>query len=104
MKQEYYGDIDLTKLGQIVRKHNALVRKVQFKDGEHMLLKIGVFLKENADRFGNTATMKITCKRDEELEGVPYYVGDLKPASPREEKPKPIEEQQPTSDNPDLPF
>lgn len=88
MKQEYYGEIDLTKLGQIVRKHNSLVKKVQFKDGEHQLLKVAILLKESPDKYGNTANIKVTCKRDLEVEGVQYFVGDLKPSTPTEEKPK----------------
>lgn len=32
------SQIDLTKLGRIVREHPEVVKKVQFKDGEHLLI------------------------------------------------------------------
>lgn len=75
----YYGQIDLTKLGVIARNHPSLVKKVKFSDGtEHMLLNVSVFELQNPDKFGNTATIKATCKKEEQVEGVIYYLGNLK--------------------------
>lgn len=107
MKQEYYGEIDLTKLGQIVRKHNTLVKKAQFKDGEHQILKVAVLQKDAADKFGNTASIKVACKKEEEVQGVIYWVGDLKPSTPKE-TPKKTNWDEPlpplNEDNDGLPF
>lgn len=85
MNQQYYGKIDLTKLGQIARQHSELVEEVEFKDGTHKLLKVSVFQKDVADKFGNTACIKANCKRDEEKQGLNYFVADLKNSTPRNE-------------------
>ena len=103
MKQEYYGDIDLTKLGNIVRKHNSLVRKIKFKDGEHQLLKISILIKDKPDKFGNTATIKVNCKRDEELKSLIYFVGDLK-GTKQDTEEKPQYAETPVEEHNDLPF
>ncbi len=84
MNQQYYGEIDLTKLGQIVRQHNSLVRKIKFKDGEHQMIRVAVLQKDAADKFGNAASIKVACKKEEEVQGVIYWVGDLKPSTPME--------------------
>ena len=74
-----YGQIDLTVLGKIVREHKELVKKVQFKDGEHQLISIDIFgKKDGADQFGNVATIKASCKKDEQKNGLNYFIANLK--------------------------
>lgn len=106
MKQQYYGKIDLTKLGQIARQHSELVEEVEFKDGTHKLLKVSVFQKDVADKFGNTACIKANCKREEERQGVNYFVADLKASTPRNEthREEPNEPRKSNIPNDDLPY
>ena len=73
-----FGQIDLTKLGDIVQKHPSLVRKVKFKDGrEHKMLNISIF-DTPTDKFGNTMALRVSCKPDDRVEGLNYYVANLK--------------------------
>ena len=74
----YYGQIDLTKLGQIVKKHPELVKVITFKDGEHKLLDVSVNERQQVGQHGEAAYVKVKCKKDEQREGLNYYVGDLK--------------------------
>lgn len=77
----YYGSIDLTKLGKIVRQHPELVKTVNMKDGtQHKFIGIDVFEKQQADQYGNTAYLKVSCKKDQQKEGLNYYLSDLKPS------------------------
>lgn len=76
--ENLYGNIDLTLLGKIVRQHPELVRKVKFKDGEHQLLNIDVFGRQQPDQYGNVAAIKASCKKDQRKEGTNYYIANLK--------------------------
>lgn len=104
----YYGQIDLTKLGIIARKHPELVKKVMFKDGEHMVLNMNIFSLNQPDKFGNTATMKVSCKKDEQVEGVSYYIGNLKNGESQQTQQSPAPEEQdyyiPPQNPENLPF
>lgn len=107
-----YGSLDLTILGKLVRQHPELVRKVNFKDGEHQLLNIDVFQKQQPDQYDNVATIKASCKKDQQKEGLNYYLANLKVSQyqndnqqpqqrPASQQPAP---QQSANDNDDLPF
>lgn len=85
MKQQMYGQIDLTKIGNIVKNHPELVKHIQFKDGEHKLLNISILAKDEPDKYGNTSVVKASCKKDDERQGVNYFLGDLKNSTPREQ-------------------
>lgn len=75
----FYGSLDLTKLGQIVRQHPELVKTVNMKDGtQHKFLNIDINEKQQADQYGNTAYLKVSCKRDQQKQGLNYYLCDLK--------------------------
>ena len=107
----YFGQIDLTKIGIITRRHPELVKKAQFKDGEHMLLNISLYDLQSPDKYGNTATIKARCKKDEQKEGVNYYLGNLKDGSDQgqaQHTEQPVAEEQayypPPTDPADLPF
>ena len=106
----YFGQLDLTKAGIIARRHPELVKHVTFKDGtEHMLLDIGIFELREPDKIGNTATIKVRCKKEEQIEGINYYLGNIKqseqaqpqqPAHPVAEE----DDYTPPTDPEDLPF
>ena len=106
MKSIYYGQLDLNKLGQIVRKHNTLVKKANFKDGEHQLININILLRNEPDRFGNEACVKASCKKDEQMDGLNYFIGDLKTSGQDEQPRKPSFDEpiQPLFGNDDMPF
>lgn len=76
----YYGSIDLTKLGQIVRQHPELVKVANMKDGsQHKFLNIDISPKQSgADQYGNVAYLKAACKKSEQKQGLHYYLCDLK--------------------------
>jgi len=75
----YYGSIDLTVLGKIIRQHPELIRKVNFRNGEeHQMLNIDVFTKEVEDQYGNTASIKVSCKKESQKQGLNYYVANLR--------------------------
>ena len=76
--EKLYGTLDLTLIGRIVRNHPELIRKVQFKDGEHQLLNIDVHEKREQDQYGNAAYIKTACKKDLQREGINYYLANLK--------------------------
>ncbi len=76
--ENLYGNLDLTVLGKLVRQHPELVREVEFKDGKHQLLNIDVFGKQQADQYGNVATIKASCKKDQQKEGLSYYLANLR--------------------------
>ena len=102
-----YGNLDLTVLGNLVRQHPELVRIVDFKDGKHKLLNIDVFEKQQADQYGNVATIKASCKKDQQKQGVNYYLANLKVSQyqnnnnqqPQQSVPQPAQQ-----DDSDLPF
>lgn len=73
-----YGSLDLTVLGNLVRNHPELVKEVQFKDGMHKLLNVDVLEKRQQDNYGNIATIKASCKKDQQKEGLNYYLANLK--------------------------
>ena len=73
----YYGQLDLTKLGQIIAAHPERIKKVQFKDGEHQLLDID-FRTKDPDQYGNKAYIKASIRNADKVEGVNYFVADLK--------------------------
>lgn len=77
-----YGSIDLTILGNIVRQHPSLVREVTFKDGtNHKFLQIDVSERRQPSEKGNTHYIKATCKKDQQMQGVNYFIADLKPST-----------------------
>lgn len=107
--ENLYGTIDLTKLGNVVRQHPELVRNVQFKDGTtHKMLNININQKQQTDQYGNVAFMKVGVKREEERQGVNYYLGDLKVSqygnNVQQQATVAPQPQQPTKQEENLPF
>lgn len=106
MKTLFYGQLDLTKLGDIARKNPELVKKVQFRDGrEHQLLNVSILAKDEPDQYGKVATVRVDCKKEEQKDGLVYFVGDLKPSTQEQKQEQSTQSVPQTSCNPDdLPF
>lgn len=108
--ENYFGSIDLTVLGKLVRQHPELVRKVNFKDGEHQLINIDVFGRQEADQYGNLATIKASCKKDQQKQGLNYYLANLKKSQyqgdgQQQQQAQPKQQHAPAADDADaLPF
>ncbi len=107
----YYGSIDLTKLGQIVKQHPELVKTVNMKDGtQHKFLNIDVNEKQQPDQYGNVAYLKASCKKAEQKQGLNYYLCDLKESQnsnqqqPQRQQPAPQQSAAANAESDDLPF
>lgn len=76
---DLYGQLDLTKLGDIVRNHPELVKTYTDKNGvEHQVVNINIYSKDK-DNYNNVAYIKVPCKQDNmKLPKGAYYVSDLK--------------------------
>lgn len=75
----YYGSIDLTKLGEIIKQHPECVKTVQFQNGEiHKYIQIDVREKAQKDMYNNVAYIKVPVHLNQQKEGVNYYISDLK--------------------------
>lgn len=71
----YYGQIDLTALGEFVKKHPELVRQVTFKDGRTAkMLPIDVRERKEPGKFGDVAYISCYDKNT----GDKAYIADLK--------------------------
>ena len=71
-----FGQIDLTELGKLVKTQPNAFKKVQFKDGTtHLFGKIVVKPLRNQTQY-KTDFIKLYVKREEEQQGVNYFVGD----------------------------
>ena len=104
----YFGSIDLTKLGQLVRQHPELVKVANMKDGtQHKFLNIDINPKQQTDQYGNVAYIRASCKKAEQKQGLNYYLCDLKLSinqQPQVAQPAPAPVQQPIVTDNDLPF
>lgn len=70
----YYGKIDYTNLCRLWRDHKELFEMVDFKDGKHALLKVNFNERQQADEHGNTHYLKANCKKQEQKDGVNYFI------------------------------
>ena len=76
----YYGQIDITKVSELYKKQPGIFKRVNFKDGEHIMLNVSFFGLPSPDKFGNTVTIKASCPvqdRIDELKST-YYLGNFK--------------------------
>lgn len=104
---DYFGSIDLTKLGQIIRLHPELVKTVNMKDGtQHKFLNVDINAKQQADQYGNVAYLKVACKKAEQKQGLNYYLCDLRLSQNQQQaaSQSPQQTQAPASTSDDLPF
>lgn len=70
------GQIDLTIIGRLMRENPNLIRKVNFKDGEHQLLNIAISSMKQPDNYGNDLT--VSCKPKDAPIDNKWYIGKLK--------------------------
>ena len=106
MKTSMYGQISLTKLGEIVKKHPALVKEVTFKDGhKEKLLNISILVNDQPNQYGKIGAVRVDCKRDQQQQDLNYWIADLKKSTfqdqPQNDSPTPS---QFTDYDPDLGF
>lgn len=69
-------------------------------------LNIVINARREASQYGHTHYIKAYCKREQQRDGVNYYIGELKPSKMQSEQPH-GHAQQPANvqtDNDDLPF
>lgn len=88
MQSIYYGQLDLDCVLAIARNQKELVKTYKDKnDQEHHVLNISVLKKDEPDKFGNVASIKIDCNKDERREDLKhkYWCGSLKESTPREQ-------------------
>ena len=106
MKTSMYGQISLTKLGEIVKKHPALVKEVEFKDGhKEKFLNISILVNDEPNQYGKIGAVRVDCKRDQQQQDLNYWIADLKKSTfqdqPQNDSPTPS---QFTDYDPDLGF
>lgn len=78
-KKAYYGSIDLTLIGQIVKQQEEHVRKKTLKDGrEHKFINISILLDDKDDEYGNIGAVRVDCQKEEQIQSLKYWVGNLK--------------------------
>ena len=75
----YYGRIDLTKIGEIIKKDPQAVKNVTFKDGvTHKFIDVNIGVRKEPDQYSNVAFIKVGVKKSDVKADVNYYIGDLK--------------------------
>lgn len=86
MPQQFYGSICITELlEQAKEKHSAFVKGTNGK----IYANVSMWLNDDADKFGNIMSMKLSCTKDKiDTEGK-VYVGNFKES----ETSKPISNQ-----------
>lgn len=107
-----YGQISLTKLGEIAKKQPDLVKEVTFKDGhKEKFLNISILVNDEPNQYGKIGAVRVDCKRDQQQQNLNYWIADLKPSQFQDQQSAPQGNweapQPPTSDddsNDGLPF
>ena len=87
-----FGQLDLTKIAALVQQQPGLVKKVNFRDGEHMLLPINVNDMQKTDEHGNTHSITAYCRKDDRNPNLNYFIANLRPSN--NEQPQPIDTSQ----------
>ena len=111
MKSKYYGQLSLTRLGEIARQQPELVKEVQFKDGhKEKFLNISILADEQPNQYGKVGAVRVDCK--DKKDTLNYYVGDLRQSNFVQQQQPQQPQQRPAWDTPapaigeqsDLPF
>ena len=76
-----FGQLDLTKIAALVQQQPGLVKMVNFRDGEHMLLPINVNDMQRTDEHGNTHSITAYCRKDDRNPNLSYFIANLKPSN-----------------------
>ena len=76
-----YGQISLTKLGEIAKHQPDLVKEVTFKDGHtEKFLNISILVNDEPNQYGKIGAVRVDCKRDQQQQSLNYFIADLKPS------------------------
>ena len=79
MKTSMYGQISLTKLGEIAKKQPDLVKEVTFKDGhKERFINISILVNDEPNQYGKIGAVRVDCKRDQQQQSLNYWIADLK--------------------------
>lgn len=102
---DFYGQLDFTKLCRLWKNHRELFQMVDFKDGQHAILKCNFNERQQPDEHGNTHYLQANCKKEERKEGLNYYIGDqFKPSKSNQQTQPAPAPQQTQADDDALPF
>lgn len=102
MKTTMYGQISLTKLGEIAKHQPDLVKEVTFKDGhKEKFLNISILVNDEPNQYGKIGAVRVDCKRDQQQQSLNYWIADLKKSTFQDQ---PAPQQQPYDDINDLPW
>lgn len=79
MKTSMYGQISLTKLGEIAKHQPDLVKEVTFKDGhKEKFINISILVNDEPNQYGKIGAVRVDCKRDQQQQSLNYWIADLK--------------------------
>ena len=101
---DYIGQIDFTILSRLWKQHKDLFKEVEFKDGKHVLLDVSLQERKEADAKGNTHYLKARCKKDNQKEGVNYFIGSHFKPYGQQQQPQPVKEGTTVENEDELPF
>lgn len=102
MKTSMYGQISLTKLGEIAKHQPDLVKEVTFKDGhKEKFLNISILVNDEPNQYGKIGAVRVDYKRDQQQQSLNYWIADLKKSTFQDQ---PTPQQQPYDDINDLPW
>lgn len=87
MAQNFYGSIDLTVLGNIVRAHPNNIRVIRDTMGTtHKYLNINVYERKEKGKNGDTHYIKAGIKKEDRRDDFSYFIGNLKPSQRQDER------------------
>lgn len=102
-----YGQISLTKLGEIAKHQPDLVKEVTFKDGhKEKMLNISILVNDEPNQYGKIGAVRVDCKRDQQQQSLNYWVADLRPSQFQDQPQNntPAQQQETYNDINDLPW
>ena len=88
MKTSMYGQISLTKLGEIAKHQPDLVKEVTFKDGhKEKFINISILVNDQPNQYGKIGAVRVDCKRDQQQQDLNYWIADLKKSTFQDQQP-----------------
>jgi hypothetical protein len=95
--ENLYGQIELTQLGEIIKANPSSVKVVTDKNGvQRKYLNIYINERQQVGKYGHTHYIKVGVKKEEQKDGVNYFIGELQPQKNGNAAPAPTAEQQAT--------
>jgi len=100
-----YGQIDLTALWAATKAHPELIREWTDSKGQtHKTINIDVSERATSSSNGATHYIKIAAKKEQQKDGIKYYISDLKPSQFNQAQTTQKKSSQQQNDNDDAPF